>query len=49
MPVQEGRIRTILVPTDFSEGAARALRWARTLARAFNYNLDRMVTIGATR
>ena len=35
MPVQEGWIRTILVPTDFSEGAARALRWARTLARAF--------------
>jgi len=30
-----GPIRTILVPTDFSEGAGRALDWARTLARAF--------------
>ena len=29
------RIRTILMPTDFSEGAARALGWARALARAF--------------
>ena len=33
--MQERRIRTILVPTDFSEGAARALDWARTLAQAF--------------
>jgi len=33
--VAEARIRTILVPTDFSEGAGRALEWARTLARAF--------------
>lgn len=31
----DGAIRTILAPTDFSEGAARALGWARTLARAF--------------
>lgn len=31
----EERIRTILVPTDFSEGATRALNWARLLARAF--------------
>ncbi len=31
----EETIRTILVPTDFSEGAARALAWARALARAF--------------
>jgi nucleotide-binding universal stress UspA family protein len=30
----EEKIRTILTPTDFSEGAARALEWARTLARA---------------
>lgn len=35
MPLQEGHIRTILVPTDFSEGAACALRWAQALARAF--------------
>jgi nucleotide-binding universal stress UspA family protein len=28
-------IRIILVPTDFSEGADRALGWARILARAF--------------
>src|SRR5262249_24363890 len=28
-------IRIILVPTDFSEGADRALAWARALARAF--------------
>ena len=28
-------IRTILVPTDFSECAASALGWARTLAKAF--------------
>jgi nucleotide-binding universal stress UspA family protein len=35
MPLQEGHIGTILVPTDFSEGAAYALRWARALARAF--------------
>ena len=28
-------IRTILVPTDFSDGAGRALNWARGLARAF--------------
>lgn len=28
-------IRTILVPTDFSGGAGRALDWAQTLARAF--------------
>lgn len=34
-PVAELTIRTILVPTDFSEGAARALGWARALARAF--------------
>jgi nucleotide-binding universal stress UspA family protein len=33
--VPERRIQTILVPTDFSEGAARALDWARTLAQAF--------------
>jgi universal stress protein A len=33
--VEKETIRTILVPTDFSEGAERALRWARTLARAF--------------
>jgi nucleotide-binding universal stress UspA family protein len=31
----EDRIRTILVPTDFSESAARALGWARMLGRAF--------------
>jgi len=30
-----GQIRTILVPTDFSEGAATAFEWARTLALAF--------------
>jgi nucleotide-binding universal stress UspA family protein len=30
----EEKIRTILTPTDFSEGAARALGWARTLAQA---------------
>jgi nucleotide-binding universal stress UspA family protein len=35
MPVRERKIQTILVPTDFSEGAAYALEWARTLARAF--------------
>jgi len=35
MVLREGQIRTILVPTDFSEGAACALRWARALARAF--------------
>ncbi len=29
------QIRLILVPTDFSEGAERALGWAWTLARAF--------------
>ena len=29
-------IRTILVPTDFSEGAASAFGWARTLAHAFH-------------
>ncbi len=29
------QIRLILVPTDFSGGAERALRWARILARAF--------------
>ena len=28
-------IRIILVPTDFSEGADRALGWARALARTF--------------
>lgn len=28
-------VRTILVPTDFSETAARALGWARAMARAF--------------
>ncbi len=33
--MQERRIHTILVPTDFSEGASRALAWARTLAQAF--------------
>jgi nucleotide-binding universal stress UspA family protein len=33
--VQERRIRTILAPTDFSEGATYALEWARTLARGF--------------
>ena len=33
--MEKEQIRTILVPTDFSEGAERALRWARTLARAF--------------
>ena len=33
--MQERRIQTILVPTDFSEGAGRALAWARTLAQAF--------------
>ena len=32
--MEERRIRTILVPTDFSESAARALSWARMLARA---------------
>lgn len=35
MPVRERKIQTILVPTDFSEGAACALQWARTLARVF--------------
>ncbi len=30
------RIQTILVPTDFSECAAAALRWARALAKAFD-------------
>jgi len=30
------KIRTILMPTDFSDGAARALEWARALARAFD-------------
>ena len=30
-----GKIRIILTPTDFSEGAARALAWARALAREF--------------
>ncbi len=34
-PMAEETIRTILVPTDFSEGAACVLRWARALARAF--------------
>jgi nucleotide-binding universal stress UspA family protein len=33
--VQDPKIQTILVPTDFSEGAAQALTWARTLAQAF--------------
>jgi nucleotide-binding universal stress UspA family protein len=35
MAVRKGQVRTILVPTDFSEGAGSALGWARTLARAF--------------
>jgi nucleotide-binding universal stress UspA family protein len=35
MSAREGHIRTILVPTDFSEGAARALGWAQALAQAF--------------
>jgi len=29
------RIKTVLVPTDFSSGASTALGWARTLANAF--------------
>jgi len=33
--MQERRIQTILVPTDFSDGAERALAWARTVAQAF--------------
>jgi universal stress protein A len=33
--MSEGQIQTILAPTDFSEGAGRALAWARVLARAF--------------
>jgi nucleotide-binding universal stress UspA family protein len=33
--VQQPGIHTILAPTDFSEGAARALAWARTLAQTF--------------
>lgn len=33
-------IRTILVPTDFSEGAGNALGWARTLAQAFHAEIS---------
>jgi len=33
--MQERGIQTILMPTDFSEDAERALAWARTLAQAF--------------
>lgn len=45
----EEKIRTILVPTDFSEGAARASGWARALARAFGAKivLLHVVDLGA--
>jgi universal stress protein A len=33
--VPAGELRTILVPTDFSDSAAEALRWAQVFARAF--------------
>ena len=35
MSARVGLIRTMLVPTDFSEGAAHALGWAQALAQAF--------------
>ena len=43
-------VRRVLVPTDFSEGAANGLEWARALARAFDAEivLLHVVDLGAT-
>ena len=43
-------IRRMLVPTDFSEGAASGLEWARALARALGAEivLLHVVDLGAT-
>jgi len=43
-------VRRVLVPTDFSDGAAGGLEWARALARAFDAEivLLHVVDLGAT-
>ncbi len=49
VPVRERKIQTILVPTDFSEGAAYALEWARTLSRAFRAKIVVLHVFGPSR